>query len=407
MMDTLDSDPRHLAAEIGRAFAERRQLDELIPFAIARCRAALDAESVVVLLLDGERNELYCPLLASPDRASGSAVPTRFPADQGIAGAVLRGRRSIRTDDASADVRFVPGVDEHTGQNPRAFLCTPLSSPGAVIGVIEAANLLGSAIFDDHDLAMIEALAEPLGRAIANAVDSPHSAVGSGLKSPLLPLPLEPAVSMSQGEGRSEGAARAEAVFRKEGEYWTIVFDGTVARLKDAKGLHYLAYLLRHPGQEFHVGDLVAAIGDTPETSQVFSAAEAADLDIQTAASDGVGAILDAKAKADYKQRLDDLRDELEEAERFHDSGRAERAGEEIEFISQQVAGALGLGGRDRNVASGAERARLAVTKRIKAALKKIQDANPALARHLNGAVTTGYFCTYAPKANTATSWSL
>jgi hypothetical protein len=57
-------------------------------------------------------------------------------------------------------------------------------------------------------------------------------------------------------------------------------------------------------------------------------------------------------------------------------------------------------------VALAAERARLAVTKRIKAALTKIRAANPALARHLSGAITTGYFCSYTPKADPPTSWS-
>ena len=52
------------------------------------------------------------------------------------------------------------------------------------------------------------------------------------------------------------------------------------------------------------------------------------------------------------------------------------------------------------------ERARLAVTKRIKAAIDRIRHANPALARHLAGAITTGYFCSYAPKADSPASWS-
>jgi hypothetical protein len=37
----------------------------------------------------------------------------------------------------------------------------------------------------------------------------------------------------------------------------------------------------------------------------------------------------------------------------------------------------------------------------------KIHDANPALAQHLGAAITTGYFCSYAPKADTPTTWSL
>jgi hypothetical protein len=48
-------------------------------------------------------------------------------------------------------------------------------------------------------------------------------------------------------------------LFRREGEYWTVAYDGAVVRLRDAKGLHYLAQLLTHPGREFHVIDLEAA----------------------------------------------------------------------------------------------------------------------------------------------------
>ncbi len=48
-------------------------------------------------------------------------------------------------------------------------------------------------------------------------------------------------------------------VFEREGEYWTIVFDGKVVRLPDVNGLRYLAELLRHPGEPVPAGLLVAA----------------------------------------------------------------------------------------------------------------------------------------------------
>src|SRR5207245_9925629 len=47
------------------------------------------------------------------------------------------------------------------------------------------------------------------------------------------------------------------AIFRKEGEFWTVCCGGNSVRLKDSKGLGYLAHLLRHPAVEFHVLDLV------------------------------------------------------------------------------------------------------------------------------------------------------
>jgi hypothetical protein len=73
---------------------------------------------------------------------------------------------------------------------------------------------------------------------------------------------------------RAEGnqrAARVESVqaipqtsppglnaFRREGDYWSVAFDGRMVRLRDLKGMHCLARLLADAGREFHVMDLVA-----------------------------------------------------------------------------------------------------------------------------------------------------
>ena len=54
---------------------------------------------------------------------------------------------------------------------------------------------------------------------------------------------------------------RRSAVCRQEGEYWTIVYDGMLFRLRDAKGLRYLAHLLRHPGEQVRCDTLVSAAG--------------------------------------------------------------------------------------------------------------------------------------------------
>ena len=57
-------------------------------------------------------------------------------------------------------------------------------------------------------------------------------------------------------------------MIRREGEYWTIEFGGAVCRLRDGRGLHHLAYLLRHPGEE--VSALVLArSGNLPREASV------------------------------------------------------------------------------------------------------------------------------------------
>ena len=58
---------------------------------------------------------------------------------------------------------------------------------------------------------------------------------------------------------RSTKRSGSVNVFRREGDYWTVIFDGHTVHVRDLKGMHYLARLLADPGREFHVLDLVAA----------------------------------------------------------------------------------------------------------------------------------------------------
>ena len=119
------------------------------------------------------------------------------------------------------------------------------------------------------------------------------------------------------------------------------------------------------------------------------------------------GTVLDPQAKAAYKRRLDALQADVAEAQRWNDLARVTTAQAEIDFLTAELAAAVGLGGRDRRVASSAERARLMVTKAIRAALHKLRDQHPALGHHLATSITTGTFCTYTPDPTAPLSWQL
>ena len=125
------------------------------------------------------------------------------------------------------------------------------------------------------------------------------------------------------GTGRS-----VAGLFRREGEYWTIAYEGNVVRLKDAKGLHYLDHLLRHPGRRFHVAVLTAMV----------------------------------------------------------ESGKERK---------RQLNGSSGVDPVDSEVA---ERARKAVTNRIRQAVARIAAAHERLGLHLGNAVHTGSHCVYTPE---------
>ncbi len=74
-------------------------------------------------------------------------------------------------------------------------------------------------------------------------------------------------------------------------------------------------------------------------------------------------------------------------------------------MIHAELAAAVGLGGRNRKSSSHAERARLAVTKTVKAALSQIRHTDPELGRHLTLSIRTGNFCVYLPQQPVA--WKL
>jgi hypothetical protein len=186
-------------------------------------------------------------------------------------------------------------------------------------------------------------------------------------------------------------------LFRREGDYWTIAFAGKVVRMRDAKGLGYLARLLRHPHREFHVLDLLA--GDAPRAS---GTAREGGL---VAATPDAGAVLDASAKIAYSERIAELEGEIEQARRWNDVERVARAEGELDALTRELAGALGLGGRDRRAASDSERARASVSKAVRSSMRRLEDRHPELGRHLSLAVRTGTFCTYDPDPGVPGTW--
>lgn len=185
----------------------------------------------------------------------------------------------------------------------------------------------------------------------------------------------------------SRGIAQRTNRFRREGDYWTIGRPRNAFRLKDSKGLGYLARLLAEPHREFHVLDLV---GDGSISSAVSSTEEP---------------ILDAEAARRYKGRIRELEEDIGEAESWNDHARALVARDELSALAAELTRATGLHGRSRSFASDSERARISVTRVIKAALSRIGDHSPELRHHFASTIRTGTFCSYDPDPRLPMHW--
>jgi hypothetical protein len=117
------------------------------------------------------------------------------------------------------------------------------------------------------------------------------------------------------------------------------------------------------------------------------------------------GEMLDEQAKAAYRRRLSELREELEEAKELANVERAEQAEQEIDALTRELSRAVGLGGRNRRAASASERARQSITKTIKAVLERIAESDAALGDICSRCIRTGTFCSYQPDPDFPIAW--
>jgi len=202
----------------------------------------------------------------------------------------------------------------------------------------------------------------------------------------------------------SSAATPAQGVFRKEGEYWTVGWKDHPLRLKDSKGVAYLAHLLRHPTTSFHALDLVGGLDrhDDDEAARADRGLDASDLHVT---SDDAGEMLDDRAKATYRRRLQELQAELTAAEASGSLAGAEAAEHEIASLTAELRRAVGLHGRTRRAASAAERARQSVTKTVRAVVERIRHGDATLGEMLARSIRTGAFCSYEPDASAPVEW--
>ncbi|HYF66526.1 MAG TPA: tetratricopeptide repeat protein [Ohtaekwangia sp.] len=162
---------------------------------------------------------------------------------------------------------------------------------------------------------------------------------------------------------------------KKESDLWCITFEGKSLRIAEVKGLCDIVKLLENPEKPFHCTELIGA-GLQEENQFLF----------------------DAKAKRQYQKKIQELKEELKSAEEDNDLERMSSRQREYEFLMDHLSTSLGLGGRIRKSQGSVDKARSAVTWRIRNAIQRIDKCHPALGKHLSVSIKTGMFCSYSPE---------
>ncbi|MGQ0830882.1 MAG: ATP-binding protein [Microthrixaceae bacterium] len=206
---------------------------------------------------------------------------------------------------------------------------------------------------------------EATSRALLEAAASTYRSLGAASWLAELGAPAAP---------RAAGPTAAIGAMTRNGPTWQVAFAGASVSVPHTKGLADIARLLASPDNDIHVLALIDAV-DRSGTG---------------------GEMADRRSLAAYRERVADLDEEMEEADRHHDPERHARAAIEREAILDELARVTGPGGRARPFANHpAERARKAVSGRIRDAIRKLEPVLPELADHLERTIVTGAYCRY------------
>ena len=304
------------------------------------------------------------------DRARSAAdelelVAARFESKALVASAALA-RGSVRLAEGDA-----AGAESSFSEAVRLWneVGAPYEAAQARIGLAAAHRASGS----EHAAALEQSAA----RAILEAIEAAPS--------------MAPQVTAVHQEPTEAQLTASANVFRREGDYWTVTFEGHTVRVRDLKGMRYLARLFADPGREFHVLDLVAA--ETGSRAQVTRRSSGRRARARRSATRVRSST--RKPRSAYRRRLAEIDDDIDQARAAGDGERAAQADAERDFLIRELAGAVGLGGRDRRAASASERARAGVTRAVRQAITRIADHHAQLGEHLDHAIRTGTYCAY------------
>ncbi len=215
--------------------------------------------------------------------------------------------------------------------------------------------------------------------------------------------------SLPVAVAKKPASVERRCVFRREGEYWAVGLETAAFRLKDSKGLQHIAQLLEHPQREYFVTDLVMT--EMPPTSGAaaqlgrLTSEQLSRLGMRRTSGAAADAPIDAQARSDYKRHLDLLRQQLSEATEFNEVDRAARLQGEIDLLADELLSGGSRASQRSLRAAHVERARLNVTRTIKAALGRIGARDPDLGRYLSNTIKTGAFCSYTPDPLAAIAW--
>ncbi|MDX6688619.1 MAG: hypothetical protein QOG15_76 [Solirubrobacteraceae bacterium] len=167
-----------------------------------------------------------------------------------------------------------------------------------------------------------------------------------------------------------------DASLRRDQDAWTFEYGASRFILQDAKGLRHLATLLSAPGTPIAAVGLAAAAEGSAAPGERFAATD----------------------HAAFRDRASELEEELAEAQAFNDPERVALVHEQLASLASVLTAPSG---------AASERARVNVTRSLRATLKRVGEHDAGLGALLGSCVRTGTMCMYEPDPGTPLAWEV
>jgi HD-GYP domain-containing protein (c-di-GMP phosphodiesterase class II) len=155
--------------EVGRVVSSTLDLRELLTKIMSTATKVMRCETSTVYLVDEQTNELYFHIVSGDPNVGAKLQEIRLPMGTGLAGWCAQNNKPIIVPDTEKDPRFFKGADKKSGFVTRSMICVPMRLKDKVIGVLQVLNRTGTIPFNDHDLEMLENMANQAVSSIENA----------------------------------------------------------------------------------------------------------------------------------------------------------------------------------------------------------------------------------------------
>ncbi len=150
---------------ISSMISQTLDLKDVLEAVLHFCMESFEVEAASVLLLDYEKKNFRFYSAEGP--AKPVLLMASFPANHGLAGAVLATQQAEAINDVQNDPRFFKKFDQESGFVTRNMMAVPLTAGEEKIGVLEILNKF-EGDFLEEDLQFLKTVAEEIAFAIRN-----------------------------------------------------------------------------------------------------------------------------------------------------------------------------------------------------------------------------------------------